>query len=264
MKMELKTVLYSVENSIATIIMNQPKALNPMNDESMDDMLTALQAAAEDPAVKVVVLRGAGRAFCGGGDINFFVDAVKEPNFGLQPLVSKVGKVLMAMRALPKPIVCAVQNAAAGGGCNLVLACDYVVAADNAKFIEAFVNIGLAPDTGGVFWLPRLVGAQRAFEMMATGRPVLAEEALRLGMVNEVVELDKLEERAYAMAAKFAAGPSVALANLKKMMNRSIFPELEDYLRLEALSMDECSRTEDFVEGITAFKEKRKAQYQGK
>lgn len=262
--MELATVLYTVENHIATILMNQPKALNPMNDQSMDDMLVAIKAAADDPEVKVVVLRGAGRAFCGGGDINFFVDATKEPNFGLQPLVAKVGKVLLALRALPKPVVCAVQNAAAGGGCNLVLACDYVVAADNAKFIEAFVNIGLAPDTGGVYWLPRIVGPQRAFEMMSTGRAVGAEEALRLGMVNEVVELDKLEEAAYAMAAKYAAGPSVALANLKKMMNRSMFPELEDYLNLEALCMDVCSKTDDFVEGITAFKEKRKANYQGK
>ena len=112
--------------------------------------------------------------------------------------------------------------------------------------------------------LPRLVGPQRAFEMMSTGRPVLAQEALALGMVNEVVEVDKLEERAYEMAAKYAAGPSVAYANLKKMMNRSMFPELADYLNLEALAMDECSKTEDFVEGITAFKEKRKAVYQGK
>ena len=262
--MELATVLYTVENHVATILMNQPKSLNPMNDASMDDMLVALNAAAADPDVKAVVLRGAGRAFCGGGDINYFVDAVKEPNFGLQPLVQKVGKVLLAIRALPKPVIAAVQSAAAGGGCNLVLACDYVVAADNAKFIEAFVNIGLAPDTGGVYWLPRLVGPQRAFEMMSTGRPVLAQEALALGMVNEVVEVDKVEERAYEMAAKYAAGPSVAYANLKKMMNRSMFPELADYLNLEALAMDECSKTEDFVEGITAFKEKRKAVYQGK
>ena len=262
--MELATVLYSVENKIATIIMNQPKALNPMNDASMDDMLTALNMAAADPEVKGVVLRGAGRAFCGGGDINFFVDATKEPNFGLAPLVAKVGKVVCAIRAIPKPVICAVQNAAAGGGCNLALACDYVVAADNAKFIEAFVNIGLAPDTGGVYFLPRLVGPQRAFEILSSGRPVGAEEALKLGMVSEVVELDKLEERAYALAAKYAAGPSVAYANLKKMMNRSIYPDLEDYLRLEALCMDECSKTEDFVEGITAFKEKRKAVYQGK
>lgn len=262
--MEYKTVLFSVENNVATIVMNQPKTLNPMNDQSMADVLDALNKCAADSNVKAVILKGAGKAFCGGGDIRFFMEEVEKPGFGLGPLVTKVGEVIMAIRNLPIPVICAVHGAAAGGGCNLALACDAVIAAENAKFIEAFVNIGLAPDTGGVFTLPRIVGPVRAFEMMSTGRAVGAQEALTLGMVSYVCPVEELETRANELAAKYAAGPGMVFTNLKKMMNASVYAGFEDYLKLEANCLDELSKSADFKEGITSFLEKRKAAYTGK
>lgn len=262
--MEFKTVLYTAKNGVADIVMNQPQTLNPMNDDSMDDMLAALKLCAEDDGVKAVIIRGAGRAFCGGGDIRYFRQEVEKPGFGLGPLVTKVGKVIMAIRALPKPVICAVHGAAAGGGCNLVFACDTAIAADNAKFIEAFVNIGLAPDTGGCFTLPRLIGQARAFELMSTGRAMKADEALSLGLVSQVCPSEELIAKAYQLAEKYAAGPSMAYAKLKEMINASVYAGFEDYLRLEAQNLDELSKTEDFREGITAFLEKRPAVYHGR
>ncbi len=261
--MEYKTVLYSVKDCVADLVMNQPQTLNPMNDESMDDMLAALGECERDDNVKAVVIRGAGKAFCGGGDIKYFKAEVEKPGFGLGPLVTKVGKVVMAIRNLPKPVICAVHGAAAGGGCNLVFACDIAIAADNAKFIEAFVNIGLAPDTGGVYTLPRLIGQARAFELMSTGRTMKADEAYALGLVSEVCPADELLDKAYALAAKYAAGPGMVYARLKQMMNASLYSGLADYLKLEAQNLDDLSKTADFKEGITAFLEKRKAEFKG-
>ncbi len=262
--MEFRTVLYSVRNGVAEIVMNQPQTLNPMNDESMDEMLAALGLCAADDGVKTVIIRGAGRAFCGGGDIKYFKQELEKPGFGLGPLVGKVGRVVMAIRALPKPVICAVHGAAAGGGCNLVFACDIAIAADNAKFIEAFVNIGLAPDTGGCFTLPRLIGQARAFELMSTGRVMKAEEALSLGLISQVCPSEELLARAYELADKYAAGPSRAYAKLKEMINASMYSGLGEYLELEERSLDELSKTDDFKEGISAFLEKRQAVYQGK
>ncbi len=261
--MEYKTVLYSVKDGVADVVMNQPQALNPMNDDSMNDMLAVLAECERDESVKAVVLSGAGKAFCGGGDIRYFKAELEKPGFGLGPLVTKVGQAVLAIRRLSKPVVCAVHGAAAGGGCNLVFACDIAVAADNAKFIEAFVNIGLAPDTGGVFTLPRLIGQARAFELMSTGRPMKADEAYSLGLVNEVCPAEELLDRAHAIAARYAAGPGKVYARLKQMMNASLYSGLEDYLKLEAQYMDELSKTEDFKEGINAFLEKRKAEFKG-
>ena len=261
--MEYKTVIYTVKDGVADLVMNQPQTLNPMNDESMDDMLAALAECAADENVRAVVISGAGRAFCGGGDIRYFKAEVEKPGFGLGPLVTKVGKVVMAIRNLPKPVICAVHGAAAGGGCNLVFACDAAIAADNAKFIEAFVNIGLAPDTGGVYTLPRLIGPSRAFELMSTGRAMKADEAYALGLVSEVCAADELLDRAHALAARYAAGPSMVYARLKQMMNASVFSGLEEYLKLEARHLDDLSKTADFKEGITAFLEKRKAEFKG-
>ena len=262
--MEFKTILFSVDNGVADIVMNQPKTLNPMNDESMDDMIAAMELCAADESVKAVIIRGAGRAFCGGGDIRYFKGEIEKPGFGLGPLVTKVGKLVMAIRNLPKPVIAAVHGAAAGGGANLALVCDAVVAADNAKFIEAFVGLGLAPDTGGVFVLPRLIGPARAFELMSTGRVMKADEALALGLVTCVCSQEEMLDKAVALARKYAVGPGMSYANLKKMMNASTFAGLEEYLRLEAECLDVCSKSDDFKEGVNAFLEKRKAVFKGK
>jgi 2-(1,2-epoxy-1,2-dihydrophenyl)acetyl-CoA isomerase len=244
--------------------MDTPKTLNAIDEPMAAELLDAIAKCEKDEDVKVIVLSGAGRAFCGGGDIAFFVDEVKKPDFDLSPLINAVASVTLKMKKCPKPIICAVHGAAAGGGANLAFAADVVIAADNAKFIQAFVNIGLAPDTGGAYWLPRIIGSARAFEMFATGRAVKADEALSLGLVTEVCAPEELMDKAMAFAKKFAAGPSVSYASIKKMMFASMYEGFEEFMRTELSCQDECSRTADFVEGITAFLGKRKAEFKGK
>ncbi len=244
--------------------MDNPSTLNAL-DMSMSEQLThAFTQCEKDDAVKVIVLSGAGRAFCGGGDISFFIEEVKKPDFKIGPLIELLTKLTMQMKQSRKPIIAAVHRAAAGGGCNLALACDMVIAADNAKFIQAFVNIGLAPDTGGGFFLPRIIGTSRAFEMFATGRPVLADEALALGLVNEVCPPEELEGKAMALAAKLAAGPGLIYDIIKKMMYNSMYQGLDGFIPVESVLQDNAAASKDFVEGITAFMGKRKANFTGK
>lgn len=259
-----KVTGFKVENHVAEILMNQPDSLNPMNMASMSEMLDALNRCAADDDVRVVVIKAAGRAFCGGGDIRYMKAEREKEGYDLGILVGLVGEVVLAIRRMPKPVIAAVQGAAAGGGFNLALACDMIVAADNAKFIQAFVNIGLAPDTGGMFWLPRMIGPSRAFEIMSSGRPVKADEALALGLVAKVVPLEELDAAVSELAAKYVGGPTMAYAGLKNMMNVSIYGGLADFLQVEKQTMSKLGSSEDFLEGMTAFLEKRKANYQGK
>lgn len=253
-----------VKDHVATVTMNQPSSLNPMSTQSMTELLAAMKECAANDDVRVVVLKGAGRAFCGGGDIRYMKAEREKEGFDLGDLVGIVGQVITEIRNMPKPVIAAVQGAAAGGGFNLALACDTVIAADNAKFIQAFVGIGLAPDTGGMYWLPRMIGPARAFEMMSTGRVVKADEALQLGLVAKVVALEGLDKAIEELAQLYVNGPTLAYAELKKMMNASIYGELDKFLAAEKESLSKLGSSEDFLEGMTAFLEKRKANYQGK
>lgn len=254
----------SVKDHVATVTMNQPASLNPMSTQSMTELLAAMKECAENSDVRAVILKGAGRAFCGGGDIRYMKAEREKEGFDLGDLVGLVGQVITEIRNMPKPVIAAVQGAAAGGGFNLALACDTVIAAENAKFIQAFVGIGLAPDTGGMYWLPRMIGPARAFEMMSTGRPVKAAEALELGLVAKVVPLEELDAAAEALAQVYVNGPTLAYAGLKKMMNASIYDGLDKFLPIEKETLSALGSSEDFLEGMTAFLEKRKANYQGK
>jgi 2-(1,2-epoxy-1,2-dihydrophenyl)acetyl-CoA isomerase len=262
--MEYTCLHFTNKNGIANIVMDNQKTLNAL-DMAMSEQLThAFTTCEKDDSVKVIVLSGAGRAFCGGGDISFFVEEVKKPDFKISPLVTLLTKLTIQLKQCPKPVIAAVHSAAAGGGCNLALACDMVIAANNAKFLQAFVNIGLVPDTGGAFLLPRMIGTSRAFEMFATGRPVLADEALALGLVSEVCAPEELESKAAALAAKLAAGPGIVYGIIKKMLYASMYQGFDNFALIESELQDKAAASEDFVEGITAFMGKRKAAFKGK
>lgn len=262
--MDYKVTLFTIVDHVAVISMNQPAALNPMNMESMGEMLAALKECEANDDVKVVVIKGEGRAFCGGGDLRYMKGEREKEGYDLGCLVGLVGEVVKAIRRLPKPVIAQVHGAAAGGGANLAMACDMTIAADNAKFVQAFVGIGLAPDTGGLYWLPRIIGPARAFDLMSTGRPVGAEEAKQLGMIAKVVPIEELDAAVKAAAAVYVNGPTMAYAELKKMMNASLYPNMDEFFQLERSCLSKLGSSEDFLEGMTAFLEKRKPNYQGK
>lgn len=265
--MDYTRIQMKVEDGIATITLDYAPTLNALDMHMAGELEAALRKAEGDPAVKVIVLTGNGRAFSGGGDIRFMKEHCDEPDFAkksMAPLAGKLSDIVLYMKKMSKIIICAVAGAAAGGAANLAFAADFIYAADDAKFIEAFVGIGLCPDTGGVYFLPRMIGTHRAFDLFVTGRVVNAKEALDIGLVKEVTTREELLPAAYRLAEKLKDGPLLAYRNMKKLMYYSMYQGFEDFMKEEATYLAECSGSEDFKEGITAFLEKRKPDFQGK
>jgi 2-(1,2-epoxy-1,2-dihydrophenyl)acetyl-CoA isomerase len=255
------TVLRSTADAVLTITLNRPDALNSFTVEMKEALLAALKDAARDKEVRAIVLTGAGRAFSAGQDL-------KERQ---APGVSALGTelrvrynpIILAMRRLEKPIVGAINGVAAGAGISIAMACDIVIASDKASFIEAFTRVGLVPDTGSTWFLPRLVGAARAAEMMLTAEPVDATTAERIGLVNRVVPADQLMQEATALATKLAQAAPIALALTKRALNRAYEMNLEEALDFEAQLQTIAGRSKDHVEGVAAFVEKRPAKFRG-
>jgi 2-(1,2-epoxy-1,2-dihydrophenyl)acetyl-CoA isomerase len=263
--MELKTIQLTITDAVATITLNRPEALNAIDmtvGQELRDVLNDLHARAE---VRAILLTGAGRAFSAGGDIKQMIEHANKRAEGFfdEPL-KRIHEAVLAIRQIPKPVIAAVNGYASGAGCNLALACDYRIAAASARFNQAFVRIGLVPDSGGTFILPRLVGWAKAAELMMTGEIIEAEEALRLGLVNRVVPDEQLMQEAHQIAARFAAGPTVALGRIKALLNHSATASFKDQLDAEREAQIELAKTADVVEGITAFVEKRPPKFEGK
>lgn len=254
-------VLYAVENNIATITLNRPKSLNSMNDALIDGLHAALDKIAGDDEVRAVVLTGNGKAFCAGGDLSYLnglsVAAAKKS------FIAKVGDVAKRITTLEKPVIAYVNGVTAGAGVNLMLACDLVYASSKARFGESFAKVGLIPDCGGLYFLPKAIGVHKAKELMFTGDLIDAETAKALGMLNDVYEDSELQEKVYAMAARLAASAPLAIGLTKKYLNNTALT-LDEVLAIEETTQALLMGTDDCKEGIAAFYEKRAPKFTGK
>jgi 2-(1,2-epoxy-1,2-dihydrophenyl)acetyl-CoA isomerase len=249
------------DGAVLTITLNRPDVLNAL-DASMHAALgRALREAARDDEVRAVVLTGAGRGFCVGQDLSEFRDAAGDIG---ERLRSTYHPNVLAIRRLAKPVIAAVNGPAAGAGLSFACACDVRIAADSASFVPAFVNVGLVPDSGGSYFIARLLGPARAFEWMSSGRRLSAAEAHAWGLVTEVVEAGALAERAAERSQAIAAMPTAAIGMTKRLFDRAAASALEDQLEWEAQLQTAATETEDFREGVAAFLEKREPRFRGR
>jgi 2-(1,2-epoxy-1,2-dihydrophenyl)acetyl-CoA isomerase len=263
--LELETVLCSSDNGVGTITLNRPEALNAWTRRLGDDMLAALDHHAADRDVRVIVFRGAGRAFSSGADLKASGELVgADGGFDvLTTLRESYNPLMLRVRTVDKPVIAAVNGPAAGIGCSLALAADMSIAARSAYFLLAFVNIGLALDGGASQLLRERIGHARAFQMAFLGERVQAEQALEWGMVNQVVDDDQLDAAVAELAARFVAGPPGAYATIKRTINARAYDDFAELLELEAVLQQELAESKDFVEGVAAFVEKRPAHFTG-
>jgi 2-(1,2-epoxy-1,2-dihydrophenyl)acetyl-CoA isomerase len=264
--MSFETVNYVLNGSLATITMNRPDALNALSLQLGKDLRAAIQRAAGDGA-RAVILTGAGRGFSAGGDLREMQQIGQAEGrieaFLDEPLKA-LHQVVRLIRETPIPFIAAVNGVCAGAGVNFALACDIVVAAEDATFREAFVRVGLTPDCGGTFFLPRAIGEKLATELFMTGDSITAQRALQIGMINRTVPADSLLNEAAKLAAKIAAGPTSSIGRIKRMMNATFSNDLEQQLALEAECQLESGKGEDFKEGVAAFFDKRGPVFTGR
>jgi 2-(1,2-epoxy-1,2-dihydrophenyl)acetyl-CoA isomerase len=259
-------LLQREEDGVAILTMNRPDSLNAMSDEMMSAMLDTLTRLAEDDNIGCVVLTGAGRGFCAGGDVKSMAAGKELAAPSLEGKVRKLRRSMETSRLLhemPKPTIAMVRGPAAGAGLSLALACDMRIASETLKMTTAFVNVAYSGDFGGSWYLTQMVGTAKARELYYTANIVEAEEALRLGMVNQVHPDDELEEKTMALAKKIASGPTVTLGYIKRNMNAAETGTYHDQLDLEALHHSRCGMTEDHKEATKAFVEKRAPVFKG-
>ena len=263
--MAYETIQFEMRGSICLLTLNRPDRLNALTVQVAKDFNAAVSEALERGA-RVIVLTGAGRAFCAGGDLREMQEIAGREGrveaFFDEPL-RILNESILLIRQTPVPFIAAVNGVASGGGCNLALACDLVIAAESAKFNQAFVKIGLVPDCGGTFMLPRLVGWKRATEMMFTGDLITAAQAAEMGMINSAVADGELLGQVMAMAEKLAQAPTAAIGQIKKLLEASAVNDYGSQLDNERRAQIESGQTKDFTEGVQAFLEKRPPRFVG-
>ncbi len=262
--MDDPTIRLETDSNVAVIRLNRPQVLNCFNRSMASTMVATLQQIGEDDDVRAVLLTGEGRAFCAGQDLGEAM-TLAENSLTVSDLVREgYNRVVLGLRRLPKPVVAAVNGVAAGAGANLALACDFVLASEDAVFVQSFSRIGLIPDTGGTYFLPRLVGLARATEFMMLGDKLNARRAFEAGLIYRVCPPSALLPEALETAQRLARLPTRALGLIKQALEQSLQLDLPAQLEVEAELQGEASRTRDFAEGIAAFLEKRKPRFEGR
>lgn len=261
----LETIEYEVRDAVATIALNRPDKRNAINMQLHRDLAAALKLVRRDGSVRALVLTGRGAGFCAGQDLTEFMMAKADESFRVDDHVRQTfNRTIMTLRELPFPVIAAINGVAAGAGWSLALAADIRIAADNARFTQAFSKIALVPDTGSTWFLPELIGTSRTLELAYTGDVIDATKALDWGLVNQIVPADELDARAHEYAARLAAMPTKALGLTKRAVYRATTTTLADALEHEAQVQQHAAASDDHVEGVTAFLEKRDPVFTGR
>jgi 2-(1,2-epoxy-1,2-dihydrophenyl)acetyl-CoA isomerase len=262
--MPYETILFSQDGAVATVALNRPEALNAINLKLGEELLDCLERCAEDASIRAVILTGKGRAFFAGADLRQVQENLSDVPSFLKQIIHYLHPVVSVIRRMPKPVIAAVNGVAAGAGFPLAVCCDIVIAAESARFSLAYVNIGLNPDGGSTFLLPRVLGLQRSLYLAFTGEFVNAQRAEEWGLVNQVVKDEELMETTTALAQKLAAGPTLAMGRAKALINQSLNESLETQMENETRAIALSGATEDFQEGVTAFLSKRSPNFQAR
>jgi 2-(1,2-epoxy-1,2-dihydrophenyl)acetyl-CoA isomerase len=260
--MSNNSILLKIENKVAYITLNRPEVFNSFNREMALSLQSILDDCDTNLEVRAIVLSGNGKAFCAGQDLKEVTDPELNPGFK-KILEKHYNPIITRIRSIKKPVIAAVNGVAAGAGANIALACDVVVAHEKVSFIQAFSLIGLVPDSAGTFFLPRLIGFQKASALAMLGDKIAAEEAEKMGMIYKCVSLDEFDETINKLALKLANMPTKALGFIKELFNKSMTNTLEEQLALESKLQIEAAQSEDYAEGVAAFIEKRKPNFKG-
>ncbi len=261
--MEFKHILYEVNNHVAYITLNHPEKRNPLNVETQIELYNAFDLCDYDDEVRVVVLRGAGGNFCGGGDLNVMKARIDANIRGTRQACRAGAETNLRLRHVKKPVIAWIEGAIAGAGIALALACDFQIISETSKCLFAFVNIGFVPDCGSTYFVTRAIGTTRASDLFLSGRRFTGKEAAEWGLFTEAVPAEQLEIRVQQYIAKYATGPTVAYANIKEMINRAQFSGYADTILAEVDCQGRCEITEDYKRAVNAFLSKKKPDFVG-